>query len=228
MITRALTSIAVVAVAVGAATGVASAQTPPPPPPAPPPGDFVNEVTNPYMPLDPGTTFHYRGTKEGQPAADNFTVTHQTKRILGVRTTVVKDVALVNGQAEEKTFDWFAQDRRGTVWYFGEDSFDKVNGQWVRNEGSWKAGVDGAKPGIAMEASPKVGDFYRQEFAPGHAEDVARVLTTGRVLVTRDWSLIDPSSVERKTFVRGIGQVHTVAVQGPQEESHLVSITDDD
>ena len=60
----------------------------------------------------------------------------------------------------EETFDWYAQDKEGNVWYMGEDSKEYENGKVVSTEGSWEVGVDGAKPGIMMEANPQVGHSY--------------------------------------------------------------------
>jgi hypothetical protein len=122
------------------------------------------------------------------------------------------------------------------VWYLGEDSFDFKQGKWVRNDGSWQAGVDGAKAGIVMKARPRVGETYRQEYYRLHAEDVARVLSTKeavsvrygdfkRVLETRDWSLVEPGVVEHKYFARGVGEVKSVMVKGGSEVMALVSVT---
>jgi hypothetical protein len=212
-----------------------SGKAAPPVEPMPPASDFVGTIDNPYFPLRPGTTFRYEGTKDGEPAADKVEVTQETKTILGVRAVVVLDLASAGGKAEEKTFDWYAQDSRGNVWYLGEDSFDLVNGKWVRNDGSWEAGVDGAKAGIVMEANPEAGDTYRQEYYAGHAEDVARVLRTDEsvtvpygsfthVLETRDWSLLEPNVIEHKYFARGVGEVKSVMVKGGAEEMALVSV----
>jgi hypothetical protein len=208
----------------------------PPVRPMPPPSDFVRSIDNPYFPLRPGTTLRYEGMKDGERATDTVTVTRQTKTILGVRAVVVLDIASVAGKAEEKTYDWYAQDKRGNVWYLGEDSFDRKNGKWVRNDGSWRAGSHGASAGIIMKASPQVGDTYRQEHYAGHAEDVARVLHRNRtvsvpyrkfthVLETRDWSLLEPNVVEHKYFARGLGEVKSVMVKGGAEEMALVSVT---
>jgi hypothetical protein len=238
-----LIAVLVAVLAVAGAAGIVSAAPStemsakaPPVPVMPPPGDFVRTIDNPYLPLKPGTTFLYRGTKDGEAAKNTIDVTRQTKTILGVRAIVVIDKAFVAGRAEEKTFDWYAQDNRGNVWYLGEDSFDRKNGKWVRNDGSWEAGVDGAKAGIVMESHPQVGDTYRQEYYPGHAEDVARVLSTHEsvtvpygsfrnVLETRDWSLLEPGVVEHKYFARRVGEVRSSMVKGGSEEMWLVSVT---
>src|SRR5262249_6789376 len=137
---------------------------------------FVSTIDNPYFPLIPGTTFIYGGSTDNQPANDVFAVTYANKSILGVATTVILDRAFVNGELVEMTFDWFAQDDVGNVWYFGEDAREIQNGKVVSTEGSWEAGVDGALPGIVMEAHPLPGDCYLQEFAPGVAQDQATVL----------------------------------------------------
>jgi hypothetical protein len=202
----------------------------------PAPAEFARRIDNPYLPLRPGTTFRYRGTSDGEAAQVTFEVTRTTKMILGVRAVVVLDRSSVGGKPEERTFDWYAQDKRGNVWYLGEDSFDFKQGKWIRNDGSWQAGVDGAKAGVVMEAHPRVGDTYRQEYYRRHAEDVARVLSTretvsvrygkfARVLETRDWSLLEPGVVEHKYFARGVGEVKSVMVKGGSEVMALASVT---
>ena len=207
----------------------------PPVLPMPPASDFVRKVDNPYFPLDPGTRFIYRGTKDDVPATTTVEVTKDTKTILGVQAIVVFDQSSVDGQPEEQTFDWYAQDKRGNVWYLGEDSFDFVNGTWVKNDGSWEAGVDGAQPGIVMLAQPQVADAYRQEYYAGHAEDVAEVLSTDasvsvpygsfdNVLQTKDWSLLERRAVEHKYYALGVGQVSTVMVKGGNEVMELVEV----
>jgi hypothetical protein len=142
-----------------------------------PPSGWVTEVTNPYFPLRPGTTFHYTGKTDGMPSTDDMEVTRQTKVILGVRCTVVHDRVYTNGVLSEDTLDWCAQDTSGNVWYFGEDTKElDSNGNVTSTEGSWLAGVNGAHQGIIMDARPRVGDHYQQEFAAGVAEDMAQVL----------------------------------------------------
>jgi hypothetical protein len=225
------------AIALSAASAAsASSRKSIPVPKMPAPGDFARRIDNPYLPLRPGTTFRYRGTSDGEAAEVTVEVTKRTKTILGVRAVVVLDRSSVGGKPEEKTFDWYAQDKRGNVWYLGEDSFDFKRGKWVRNDGSWQAGVDGAKAGIVMKAQPRVGATYRQEYYRRHAEDVARVLSTReevsvrygtfrRVLETRDWSLLEPGVIEHKYFARGVGEVKSVMVKGGSEVMALVSVT---
>ena len=111
------------------------------------------------------------------PTRNEMVVTNDTKVILGVTTIVVHDSVYEQGVLTEDTLDWYAQDEDGNVWYFGEDTKElDENGNVISTEGSWEAGVNGAKPGIVMEAKPRKGDRYQQEFATGVAEDMAQVI----------------------------------------------------
>jgi hypothetical protein len=133
--------------------------------------DFVRHVTNPWFPLRPGSKYRYRGVKEGKAMVDVMRPTHRTKIILGVKTTVVHDEVLMHGKPREVTKDYYAQDRRGNVWYFGEDTKEYENGKVATTEGSWQAGVDGAEPGVVVPADPEPGLSYREEYYAGEAED---------------------------------------------------------
>jgi hypothetical protein len=140
------------------------------------PGDFVDRVDNPWFPLEPGTTYVYRGVKDGKAARDVFAVTGRTKPILGVRCAVVTDRLYLGGRLAERTTDWYAQDRKGSVWYFGEATAElDRRGKVISTEGTWQAGVHGAQPGIYMPARPTVGQSFRQEYYKGHAEDHFRI-----------------------------------------------------
>ena len=200
------------------------------------PNNFVSQVTNPYFPLTPGTTFIYQGETEGVPTRDVMTVTTDTKVILGVTTTVVRDQAYEDKVLVEDTFDWYAQDTAGNVWYFGEDTKElDANGNVISTEGSWEAGVNGAEPGIIMEANPKKGDKYQQEFASGVAEDMAQVLgfvnsfcvsygCFNNVLVTKEWTPLERGVVENKYYAQGVGEIFSVIVKGGDEQSELVRV----
>lgn len=190
-----------------------------------------NDIDNPYFPLRPGTTFVYEGESEGEVERSVVQVTHDTKTILGVRTVVVRDRVTVNGKLVELAFDWYAQDKRGNVWYFGEDVNNYEDGKLKDHAGSWEAGKNGAKPGIIMEARPKVGDSYRQEFAPKVAEDAVTVLSLnkrvsvrfgsfGNVLQTRDFSCFEPVN-EHKYYARGVGLIKAVALRNGRERPDL-------
>jgi hypothetical protein len=199
------------------------------------PANFVSVVDNPLYPLKPGTVLEYTVNKEGVNERVVITVTRETKNILGVATTVVHDVVTEGGQVAEDTWDWYGQDREGNVWYFGEATTKTERGK-SSTEGSWQAGVNGAKPGVIMEAHPKVGDIYRQEYAPGVAEDRAEILSLNEsvtvrkgsfsgCLKTKDYSPLKPDLVENKVFCPGVGQVLVVHVKGPVEREELVAVT---
>lgn len=205
------------------------------------PSNFVRYVTNKYFPLKPGTTFYYKGTKDGTPTSNTTVVTYKTKRILGVTTTVVHDQVFEEGVLSEDTFDWYAQDVEGNVWYFGEDTKElDAKGKVISTAGTWQAGVNGARPGIIMEAHPHVGDRYQQEFASGVAEDMAQVLRLeddaacvpykcfDDLLKTREWTPLEPGVAENKFYAEGVGFVLSEMVKGGQERTELVRITHDD
>jgi hypothetical protein len=176
------------------------------------PADFTTTIDNEYFPLKPGTTFLYEGGSE----SGEMTVTHDTRKVMGVECVVVDDRGYEAGKLIEKTYDWFAQDDKGTVWYFGENTKEYENGKVVSTKGSWEAGVDGAKPGIVMQADPKVDQSYFQEHYPGEAMDTARVIDLNtsvtvpygsfdHVLETKEWTPLQPGFSERKYYVRGVG-----------------------
>jgi hypothetical protein len=226
----------VVALVASASRRTATAKAAIPFPTLPAPADFGRRIDNKFFPLKPGTTFRYRGQQDGKARVVTVFVTHKTKLIAGIRATVVLDQVFVAGKPEEKTFDWYAQDKRGNVWYLGENSSDYVKGRWVRSDGSWETGVKNAMPGIVMKAAPTVGKPYRQEFYRGHAEDLARVIATNEsvtipygtfphALVTSEWTPLEKGVIEHKYYVRGVGNVRTIMVKGGSEEEQLVSIS---
>ena len=188
------------------------------------PTNFVRRVTNPSFPLPPGQTFVYEGqTKDGFVHTD-FIVTHKTKVILGVTCTEVHDVVYLDGVLAEDTLDWFAQDRQGNVWYFGESTGELVNGRVVTVAGTFTAGVNGDKPGIVMEAHSSPGDFYRQEFSLANAEDNALVVSLDATvnvpagvfhhcLKTEETTPLEPDALEHKYYAAGVGNVLTVDVR---------------
>jgi hypothetical protein len=205
------------------------------------PANFVKTIDNRYFPLIPGTGFHYAGVAENGHTKqfDDMTVTNRTKKILGVNATVVRDiVSASNGQPVEKTFDWYAQDKQGNVWYMGEDTreLNKSN-RFVKQSDSWEGGVDGAEPGIIMPGNPQKGDQYRQEYYPKYALDQAKVLGSGGAVKVPQGSYkktlatvetapkLDPGVAERKWYVAGVGDIKEHTVSGNQEEIKLISIT---
>ncbi|HKE53697.1 MAG TPA: hypothetical protein VKC55_02905 [Actinomycetota bacterium] len=206
-------------------------------PNVPPPSEFVATVDNQYMPWIPGTKMVFEGVSDGQRERNVVFVTDRTEMVMGVATTVVHDqVFSANGDLAEDTFDWYAQDAAGNVWYFGEDTAEYKNGSVTSTAGSWKAGVDGAQPGVVMLAQPTVGEAYHQEFRKGEAEDVGKVIAVGgsvdvpygpfdKVVVTEDTTPLEPQIVEHKFYAPGIGVVIEHVIRGAQEISKLVSFT---
>jgi hypothetical protein len=200
------------------------------------PTDFVHTVDNRYWPLPPGTGYHFVGVKVSTPQTDNELVLHRTKQIAGIACTVVRDTVSEHGLAVERTFDYYAQDKQGNVWYMGEDSLERHHGHMVKASDSWQTGVNGGKPGIIMPADPDPGDVYRQEYyPPGDALDQARVLgldgsqtvpygSFTHLLVTSERSPLEPQT-EQKYYEAGVGEISERVVAGHHEEFKLVQIT---
>jgi hypothetical protein len=187
--------------------------------------EFVRTVDNPWFPLRPGSVWHYRGVKDGKPSRDIVRVTRRTKSILGVTTTAVSDRLYLSGRLEERTTDWYAQDASGNVWYFGEDTAElDSHGRVKTREGSWQAGVNGARQGLFMPAHPRVGQTGLQEFLKGHAEDHFKVLKRTRTtLLTKEWTPLEPGVIDHKLYRRGVGTVLENTVKGGVERNALVS-----
>jgi hypothetical protein len=202
------------------------------------PADFTAEIDNRYWPMDPGTRWTYRETdEEGAEMQVVVTATGRTKKIAnGVTARVVRDTVAEDGKLVEDTFDWYAQDRRGNVWYLGEDTAEFENGKLKTRSGSFEAGVDGALPGIIMPADPQPGMRYRQEYYKGEAEDNGGVLSTeemaevpyGRfdgALLTKDTITIEPDVLEYKLYAPRVGPVLTLGVSGgPGSREELVAL----
>jgi hypothetical protein len=145
-----LVAVATLAAALGATSGNGA-------------GGFSARVDNPWFPLTPGTTYVYTGVKDGKPARDVVTVTHRVRTIAGAPCIGVSDRLTLGGHLEERTTDWYSQNADGAVWYFGEETAElDASGRVTSTEGSWQAGVAGAKAGIYMPAHPRVGQTGRQ------------------------------------------------------------------
>ena len=199
---------------------------------------FAHPQPNPYYPLVPGTVTRLRGTDSGEHLHERVTVTHRTRMIQGVRTRVVHDVLFrADGSVAEKTHDWYADDSGGNVWYFGERTatYDE-HGHLESREGSWEAGVAGARAGIIMPADPHPTDAYRQEFRKGHAEDQAWIVQNRasirtpyrvfhRVVRSFEWTRLEPNVVSVKFYARGVGIVVEKDLAGGSEVFRLVSVT---
>ena len=188
------------------------------------PGNFVVGVSNPYLPLQPGLTLVYAKNTSAGVEHIEVGLTGATRLILGVACLEVHDVVTLNGERVEDTLDYYAQDLAGNVWYFGELAMNFEDNQLANLDGSWRAGIDGAKPGIVMKAVPQIGDLYRQEFLIGEAEDLAEVRSLNRAafvpyatflhcLQTEDFTPIDPGIEEHKYYAPGVGMVLSINLQ---------------
>jgi hypothetical protein len=200
------------------------------------PAEFSTTLDNPYWPMRPGSTWVYRETDgEGGESRVTVTVTDRTKEIDGIEARVVHDVVTEDGEVKEDTFDWYAQDEDGNIWYLGEDTKEFEDGKVVSTEGSWEHGVDGAQAGILLPADPEVGMAYRQEYYEGEAEDAGEVLSLDEqvrvpygsfdhVLKTKDTTPLEPDVLEHKFYAKDVGPILAVSVSGGGREE-LVSFT---
>ena len=198
------------------------------------PENFVSKIDNKFLTFTPGTTFVYEAQTEDGLERIEVTVTDEKRMVMGVETTVVWDRVWLEGELIEDTKDWYAQDKEGNVWYFGEESIEYTAGEFLGTPGSWEAGIDGAKPGIVMKASPKIGDFYRQEYYVGEAEDTGEVLSLRETvsvphdrmyycLKIKDLNPLEPDVVEFKYYCPVIGGV---ALEEDLEDKEVVELID--
>jgi hypothetical protein len=199
------------------------------------PADFADTIDNPYWPMAPGTKWVYRESDtKGNAQRVKVTVTDRTRDISGVQATVVHDKVTERGELIENTFDWYAQDVCGNVWYMGENTKEYENGQVVTTAGSWEHGVDGAFAGVVVPSDPQVGMTYRQEYYAGEAEDAAEILSIDEqaqvsfghfndVLLTKDFTPLHPRILEYKLYAPGIGPVLVFGVSGGSDREELLS-----
>ena len=201
------------------------------------PADFTADIDNPYWPMEPGTRWTYSEIDEdGEIVKVVVVVTTETKEIAnGITARVVRDTVTSGGELIEDTFDWYAQDADGNVWYMGEDTAEFEDGKLKTKAGSFEAGVDGALPGIIMPGDPEPGTQYRQEYYEGEAEDNGEVLSTDEmadtpyghfddVLLTKDTITIEPDVLEYKLYARGVGPVLVFGVSGGGGREELVKV----
>ena len=200
------------------------------------PADFTTNIDNPYWPMRPGSHWVYREIENGETQRVDVTVLDKTKVLAGITARVVHDQVTRKGQVLENTYDWYAQDSHGNLWYLGEDTAEYENGKLKTKEGTWAAGVDGAEPGVVVPASPKQGMRYREEYYAGHAEDGAEVLSAnsqvqvpfGRfrnAVLTRNFSSIEPTVEEMKLYAKGVGPVMELLVSGGSGRTELLGYT---
>jgi hypothetical protein len=199
--------------------------------------DFTTKIDNRYFPLPVGRTWIYKGVKDGKPQIDRVTVTSMTKRVAeGITTRAISDVAKTpQGKLLEKTTDWYAQDKGGNVWYFGEKTAAYLAGGKIDRSGSWEAGVKDGEPGIIMLANPRIPDAYRQEYQKGNAEDTAWIVnratsftvpygTIHNALTSLEFARIEPKVVDEKVYAPGIGIAFERSLTGPPEVAKLVKV----
>ena len=195
---------------------------------------FTTEIDNPYWPMRVGSHWIYREVEDGEAQRVDVTVTNRTKVLGGVTARVVHDQVTRHGEVLEDTYDWYAQDSDGNIWYLGEDTKEYENGKLKTTEGSWAYGTDGAQPGVVVPAEPKQGMQYREEYYAGHAEDAAAVLNVtsqvqvpyGRfrnAMLTRNYSSLEPAVEEMKLYARGVGPVMELLVSGGSGRTELLS-----
>ena len=163
-------------------------------------------------------------------------MTNRTRAIDGAPCVVVEDRLYLRGVLEERTTEWYSQDRQGNVWYFGEDTAELApSGRVTNTDGTWRAGVNGAKPGIFMFAHPVVGRAAQQEYSKGQAEDHFQVLSlhaavnvpfrsATNALLTKEWTPLEPGTIDHKLYLRGVGTVLEQTVKGGTERAALVSV----
>lgn len=195
-------------------------------------------IDNPYLPLIPGDVYTYSVQTDEGTERIIVEVLDDTRVVAGITTRVVRDRVFLDDVLIEDTFDWFAQDDEGNVWYMGEtvDNYEyDDNGELIEinNNGSWEAAVNGAQPGITMPTIPRVGDSYRQEYLPGEAEDLGAIVAvdvtvelrdgaTYQTLKTRDWNPLDSEAGnEFKYYAQGVGLVREEE-EGGDEQVDLV------
>ncbi len=201
------------------------------------PSDFTTEIDNRFWPMQLGTRWTYREVDEdGNELRVVVTVSSETREIAnGVTARVVRDTVTEDGELVEDTFDWYAQDGDGNVWYLGEDTAEFENGEVKTKEGSFEAGVDGALPGIIMPADPEPGLAYRQEYYEGEAEDSGEILSLEEqaqvpaghyrgALLTKDTVGLDPDVLEYKLYAPGVGPVLVLGVSGGGGREELLRV----
>lgn len=198
------------------------------------PENFVGTINNQFLVLTPGSTFIYTGETEEGTERVEVEVLSETRVVMGIICVVVRDREFLENELIEDTHDWFAQDKDGNVWYFGEEVDNYEDGVIANHYGSWEAGVDGAQPGIIMLGNPVIGLQYRQELYSGEAEDQGEVVgnnesvtvaagTFNGCLKIKETNPLDPEVLEYKYYANGVGLVKVEIIQNPLETEELVS-----
>jgi hypothetical protein len=205
-----------------------------PPIPVFDPAGFTSLVDNPYFPLRPGTVLVYQ-TRAGKTAdVDTVAVTRETRVIVGVNAVAVRTRSFRGGKLAGDRRDWYAQDRKGNVWFLGRDAKEMRDSLAADTAGSWEAGRDSARAGIVMPAILEVGMEYRQAYRRGVVEDLAEVLsldakatvlddTFTACVETEEWSPLEREVRERNVYAPGLGLVLRRTVVG-DERMKLVKL----
>ena len=192
---------------------------------------YASAIDNPWFPMQPGTTLVYKGTLDDRRADREFEVTTKTKVIAGIICIVAEDRVNLGGKPSEKTIAYYAQDKDGNVWYFGEESqeLDK-QGKVIKSEG-WLAGTDGATPNLLMYAHPEVGDRFEHAYTGGITE-VLKLAAPVDVpygsfkdaLQIKDWNPAEVDVLSHKFYLKGVGEARDTDVKGQSEEIELVKV----
>jgi hypothetical protein len=200
------------------------------------PASFTAEVNHPYWPMKPGTRWTYREVENGEVMQVVMVATTQTRKLAdGITARVVRDTVRAGGSIIEDTFDWYAQDAAGNLWYLGEDTAEFDNGKITSRHGSFEAGKNGALPGIMLPADPAAGMAYREEYYAHEAEDNGEVLSTAEMvqvaagryrgaLLIKDTEAIEPDVQEYKLYAKGVGPVLTLGVSGGAGREELIKV----
>lgn len=197
------------------------------------PTSLQADVTNPFFPLPPGMTLVYHTQTSTGLELDSTSVVG-TKVVHGFTATEVHDRVYVADSLQEDTYDWFAQDTAGNVWYLGEDTKEYAHGVVVSTEGTWQWGVHGALPGIIVwgDTTGMVGKMYRQEFDRDNAQDVGKIVALNQSVTvafgtltgcikTEEWSTLESGPHENKYYCPQLGTA--LEVGGGGERTELVS-----
>jgi hypothetical protein len=183
--------------------------------------DFTLKSTNDYFPLGVGSRWLLRGKEDGVPVELRITVLEETEVVGGVRTRVIEERHIENGELAEVSRNFFAATKEGTACYLGEEVDIYEDGEIVSHEGAWRADAPGNRPGIFIPADPRVGMKYDMEGAPGVAEDEGEIVAKGKrervpagtftkTIRIRELNRLD-GGVDFKVFARGVG----IIVDGP-------------
>jgi hypothetical protein len=178
-------------------------------------------VTNPLFPVSLQDSVLMLGHVDGKPFRTEVTLLPETQIIewegQRVETLVSQYNAFLDGRIQEVAYDYYAQADDGSVWYFGEDVFDFIDGAIVVTEGTWRAGRDGPAAMI-MPGDPQVGDVYRTENAPGFVFEEVTVRSVGETLRGPTGpiqggllaeELHSDGKIEQKVFAPGYGEFYT-------------------